>query len=303
MRFIPLPLRLRSPAGRTTSVAGARLLSRLVAFASMLVVSLVVPGCSVIPEPFQKRDLQERARLNLSTVASDQAPVDKPIGLYEAMARALKYNLDYRVAMMEEAVRSHELERARMDMLPQLVANSGYAHRNNDSGGTSISILSRRESLEPSTSVERSYWASDLTLSWDILDFGLSYVRARQAADQVLISLENRRKVANRMIEDVRTVYWRAISAQRLLGQLGVLERQVEQSLRESFDLEQRRTTNPMAALSYQRELIDVQRQVQALQRELVISKAQLAALMNVPPDTPIELEIPGRNAASTDIC
>ncbi len=257
---------------------------------------LILAGCAISPEQLTQPQLKDFARDKLHRVAHDQSPVTGPIDLYEAMARALKYNLDFKVELMEEALRTHELELARYDQLPQLVANAGYSNRNNQSGASSRSLLSGRESLEPSTSSERENLAADLQLSWDVLDFGLSYVRAKQTADKVLIALERRRKVANRVIEDVRTAYWRAVSSQRLIDQLSALETRVETAFGNSKNLQQRRNTSPLTALTYQRELMDIKRELQNLHRELVVAKFQLAALMNLPPDTDYELVIPARD-------
>ena len=46
------------------------------------------------------------------------------------MARALKYNLDAKVEIMEAALKVRELDLANYAMLPKLVASSGYAGRN-----------------------------------------------------------------------------------------------------------------------------------------------------------------------------
>jgi outer membrane protein TolC len=292
----------RAPS-RSLSRSGSR--ARLPAVSTLCTAALaaLLAGCSVTPEPLTQEHLRLRVDRNVASLTANQEPVAGEVSLYEAMARALKYNLDYKVAMMEEAVRGQELDRTRFDMLPQLVANAGYNSRSNDSGASSRSLLSGRQSLEPSTSVERQTTAADLSLSWDVLDFGVSYARARQAADQRLISLESRRKVASRMVEDVRTAYWRAVSAERLIAKLVQLSGDVTSALGDSEEIARRRTASPLAALTYQRDLIDVERQIQALQRELVIAKAQLAALMNLAPGTDFKLALPVRTAISTDFC
>lgn len=255
----------------------------------------LLAGCSVTPKPITPGELATRASENVVKVTADQEPVAAPIGLYDAMARALKYNLDYKVELMEQALKARELNLSTYDMLPQLVASGGYAGRNNFAGASSLSLLTRRQSLEPSTSSDRGIWSADLTLSWDVLDFGLSYVRAQQKADEGLIALERRRKVANRIIEDVRTAYWRAVSAERLLTKLQQLEGNVSTTLDNSERLAERRLSAPLTALTYQRELIDIKANIQSLQRELVIAKAQLAALMNLQPGTDFTLVMPER--------
>ena len=261
-------------------------------------IAALVSGCAITPKPISSSEMAMRAQQNAVDVTADQEPVGGEIDLYEAMARALKYNLDYKVEMMDEALKTRELNLATFDMLPQLVASGGYFGRSNYSGASSLSLLTRRQSLEPSTSSEKNIFSGDLTLSWDVLDFGLSYVRAQQKSDEVLISMERRRKVANRIVEDVRTAYWRAVSAERLLVKLEQLEGNVTTTLDNSERLAQRRLSAPLTALTYQRELVEIQAEIRRLQRELVISKAQLAALMNLSPGTPFTLVLPERTKA-----
>ncbi len=258
----------------------------------------LLAGCHVTPKPISVGELAARATRNIEAVTADQEPVAGSIDIYEAMSRALKYNLDYKVELMEESLKARELNLASYDLLPQLVASGGYSGRNNFAGASSLSLLSRRQSLEPSTSSERDVFSGDLTLSWDVLDFGLSYVRAKQRADEGLIALEHRRKVANRIIEDVRTSYWRAVSAERLLTKLKQLEGNVSTTLNNSERLAERRLSAPLTALTYQRELIDIQAEIRRLQRELVIAKSQLAALMNLKPGTEFTLILPERTKA-----
>jgi outer membrane protein TolC len=265
-------------------------------------MAVLLAGCTVTPRPLTPGELATNAADNIAAVDANQEPVSGPIDLYEAMARALKYNLDYKVEAMEAALKQRELNLSRFDMLPQLVANAGYAGRSNYSGASSLSLLTRRQSLEPSTSAEKNIFTADLALSWDILDFGLSYVRAQQKADEVLIAMERRRKVANRIIEDVRTAYWRAVSAERLLAKLQELEDSVGTTLTNSQQLSERRLSAPLTALTYQRELVDIQADVRRLQRELVIARAQLAALMNLKPGAEFALVLPERTRALPDV-
>lgn len=261
---------------------------------------LLVSGCALNPEPLLLEDRATFAE-NLSTqiVRPNQEQIGKPIDLYEAMARAIKYNLDQRVELQESILRNEEASTAHWALLPQLVASSGYNKRNNFSGASSTEILGPREigdpSLVSSTSSERSIFNADLQATWNILDFGLSYIRAKQANDEYLIALEQRRRVINQIIQEVRTVYWRAASAERLLGRIRLLKTKTDEALSESRALLARKGTPPLAALTYQRELLSVKREVQQLHREIAVAKAQLSALMNVPPNEDYSLVLPER--------
>ncbi len=253
-------------------------------------------ACSVIPKPLSTQELQDQAELDKQGLHAEQETISGPVTLYEAMARALKYNLDLRLEVTEKILAQRELDLSRYDQLPDLVANFEYRSRSNFSGANSQSLLTGVESLVASTSSERDVFTRDLTLSWNILDFGVSYIRAGQAADRVLIAEEQRRKVINQLIEDVRTVYWRAVSNDRLIARLEQLLVRVTEAIRQSQDIELNRLDKPLTALTYQRELIGIKRELQELQRELSIAKIQLAALMNLPPGQSYELALPERS-------
>jgi outer membrane protein TolC len=60
--------------------------------------------------------------------------------LENAMARALKYNMDYRVKLMEEAMGQRQLDVANLDMLPKLAASAGYTARDKDNASSSQNI-------------------------------------------------------------------------------------------------------------------------------------------------------------------
>ncbi|MEO1151651.1 MAG: TolC family protein [Pseudomonadota bacterium] len=268
-------------------------------------IPLLLVGCAVTPDPFDETELEAQATDRAAAMTSGQEAVVRPISLYEAMARAIKYNLDYKVELMEQALRSKELNLSRYDLLPQIVAGAGYNGRSNFSGASSSQLLGPREvgaqSLVSSTSAERDIFASDISLSYDLLDFGLSYIRAKQAADEVMIANERKRSVINRVVEDVRTAYWRAVSAERLIRKLTMLESDIEGVLQASESAYDRRKTAPLSTLTYQRELLTIKEEIQNLQQELAVSKQQLAALINIDPGEPFELVLPSRDNASID--
>lgn len=253
---------------------------------TILLTAAGLAGCAVAPEPLTSDALADAAAHNIASVTLDQEPVTRPIGLYEAMARALKYNLDYRVEEMQTAVRAQELQVASYEGLPNLVTNSGYFARDNQNASSSLNLTTGTPNFAASTSVDRRYGTGDLAFSWNILDFGLSYVRARQSADKVLIGRELQRKAAHRLLEDVRTAYWRAVAYERLITRLNALSVRTATAMANTKALADGRQTSLVTALTYERELTEIQRAEIDLQHDLVVAKAQLAALMNLKPGT-----------------
>ncbi len=254
-------------------------------------MALSVTACTISPKPLTTGSISSFATDKLARVTAGQEPVSNAITLYEAMARALKYNLDFHVELYNEALANRQLASARLDTLPNLVASAGYIGRNNNSGNTGTTTFPDKEKFE-----------EDLTLSWNILDFGLSKIRAEQAADEVLVARETRRKIINRIIEDVRTAYWRAVSADRLVVGLRKLEGRTQRALKNSVALQRDGETSPLTALTYQRELVEIQQRIQRLEKDLSLAKMQLAALMNVRPGEHFSLAQPPRRADSTQL-
>ena len=263
-------------------------------FTVTLVVSFAVVGCTtVIPIDLEEKSLE--AQRELMSSIQTQEPLLDDLTLYDAMARALKYNLDANIELEDEVFRRRQNEVTRSGMWPSLVASFTTNSRNNDAGSSSLSLLSNRESLEPSTSTERDYYTADLTASWNLLDFGLVYAQTQQGNTEEAIAKERRRKVINRVLESVRTAYWRAVSAERTYTKLLELESFAQKALNQASQLENSRRVPLLKTLEYQRDLLKVQKNVQELQRKLMLAKYQLAALINLPPHSDFKLQIPNR--------
>ena len=82
----------------------------------------IAAGCSVIPVPLTAEDLEQRVQQDLNQLTRYQDPVSRPITLYEAMARALRFNLEARVEGLKEMVAHRQLDLAHYDLLPKVVA-------------------------------------------------------------------------------------------------------------------------------------------------------------------------------------
>jgi outer membrane protein TolC len=250
-----------------------------------LTSTLLINACSSLqPKPYSEEENRQRILADQASMYAGQEPVSGPITFEEAAARALKYNLDYRLKLMESALAADLRDVSSHEMLPRVVASAGYAGRNNDSGGTSIGIEDRQESLRASTSEERYRTLYGLGLSWSLLDFGVAYFRSQQKADQIYMAEERRRKVAQNVLQDVRNAYWRAVAAQRLMPQVDNLLLRTHQSLTSAREAENRGLLPRQEVLAYQRALLDSIYLLSVRRQDLAFAQAELAALMSLPP-------------------
>ena len=268
------------------------------------IVAIGLNGCAIKPIPLTTDEVQSRVKEDRAVLTKDQEPLSGPIDLYEAMARALKYNLDARVELMHKMLAQTQLDLSHYAMLPRLAANAGFDGRNNFTGGIAQSLITGRQVLEPFTSAEKNIFSADLSLSWNVLDFGLSYIRAKQASDDVLIAEEERRRVANRVMQDVRVAYWRAVSAERILPSLKLLDEWVKSALDKAQAVQDERLNTPLVPLQYKLDLLNTQRYIQQLFRELNTAKIQLAALINLPPgqEKNMALMVPERESKTMNL-
>ncbi|WP_050467671.1 TolC family protein [Herbaspirillum chlorophenolicum] len=253
----------------------------------MLVAALLLAGCgSVGVQPYSEAELATRTAADRAAAQQDVPPITAPLTLEEAIARALKYNLDRRVKMMEEALALNQLDTATWDMLPRFMAQAGYSRRNKDLITNSVDSVTGQPSLaHPYVSSDRAHTTYDLGLTWNLLDFGLSYIAAKQQADRVLIAAERRRKAMHLLVQDVVSAFWRTASAQKLNEQVTLAIINAESALEDARRAESERVRSPIDALRYQRQLLENLRLLENIDQELSVGRLELAQLMNAPLD------------------
>lgn len=267
---------------------------------ALAIAAVLAAGCTIRPEPLSDDEHRARVAEDRKAITSDVVPVSAPLTLAEAIARALKYNYENRLALMESVLQDRQLSVANFAMLPRLAVNAGYSARDNDLASVSQDVYPVRNPRENNyqTSNDRAHHFADLTFTWNLLDFGVGYYQARQQADRVLVARERRRKVVNNIVKEVTAAYWRAATAERLLPQVRPVLARAEQALRASRSIEQDQLQPLIPTLEYRRNLLQVVGQLRKLAADLEVSKAQLAGLINVPAGAPLPIAVPARSEA-----
>lgn len=260
---------------------------------ALLTSALILAGCSSLnPTPLEDKAIRDRAAADRVKMFEQQEPITAAITLDEAIARALKYNLDLRLKKMEVAVNEQLHDVSKYDMLPNLVVGAGYADRSNFSGGDSRTLYGPQGSRPAeaqartgnfSTSSDMTRRLNSVEFSWNVLDFGVSYYRARQRADEYLIAQERKRRVIQTMVHDVRFAFHRALAAQKLASEAEAVMKQAETAIEQSRAAESRGAIPVQIALAYQRALVDAVALLNIRRQELDFAKAELAALMSAP--------------------
>jgi outer membrane protein TolC len=269
---------LQSATLRIVSPRSFRLLS--------IVIAASLAGCAVTPTQLTQDDVKQRVAEDKRQMFVGQEPIKGPLTFAEIAARALKYNMDYRLKVMEEALSQGQLDLSSWDMFPKIVANAGYITRNKDQFSQSITQGSTTPNGTFSSGIDRNRTTASLEFSWNLLDFGVSYFRAKQLADQSLIAEERKRRVAQNMLQDLRNAYWRALGAQRLMTSMDETMTKATAALGRARQVEAQGLLPQSQALAYQRALLDATTLLQVRRQDLELSKIELMALMNIAPGT-----------------
>lgn len=283
MRSAPSPVRGQRPAGRFPHALAA------------LTVLLAVSGCaSLKPEALTRDEIKVAVDADRQALSKDVEPLAGPLTLEEAIARAIRYNATRRLKAMEEAFAFGTFDAQRYEMLPKLVASAGYRYRDEELITRSEDSVTGKPSLaNPYISSDRSATTTGLVFSWSLLDFGQSYLAAKQSADKALIETERRRKALHNLIQDVRTSYWRVLAAQKLKDELSGTIKEAEAALAQAHQAETEKLRSPLEPLRYQRQMLENLRMLELIDQELSSARIELATLTHLPYAQPVEVVEP----------
>jgi outer membrane protein TolC len=266
------PLAALAPARRLATLAAAGALALLGA-------------CAELPAPqVSLEENQARVAADQVAVRQDVPPLAATLSLDEAIARALKFNLERRARQLEQAMALQQYQLGRYDLLPRLMASAGYSNRDSDRLARSVNASTGQAlGVDPSISQSREHTLVQLDLTWNLLDFGLAKYSSAQAGDRVMAAAERRRKATHLLVQDVRVAYWRAASAQRLAGEVRATLALADEAMTDARSAEQERLRSPLDSLRYQRQLTENMRLLESIEQELITARFELAGLINVP--------------------
>lgn len=219
-------------------------------------------------------DRSTRSAADLKRINQMEYVPVQPITLNQAIARAVAFNLQRRVKEIEREIEDAELQTKSFEMLPSFDIDAA-----------------RNKTDQPlSSSDDPITRTASAGITWNILDLGVSYARAQQQADEVLIAREKERKALQDIIREVRTAYWRAAGAQRLMGKVQSIARNIKVAMRESRAMERSGANDVVKSVAYRREIVESVRQALTIQGELREARGALAEHLNIRPGTPFKI-------------
>ena len=265
---------------------------------------LMLASCSITPKPLTFDEHLEQESLDHQAIFAGQPPIEAPVTLYGAMARAIRFNLNHRLKLMETALAQNQKDVANFSLLPRLVAEAGYNSRSEESLSISRNVKdgSLSDASDASIFLEKSYETGSLGMTWNLLDFGVSYFQGKQEANRYLITKERRRKTIQNLVKDVRFAFWRAYGAQEMREEVDATIARAEAALLAVRAVEKERLRAPLESLKYRKDLLEILRQLEAVRADMAVAHVELAALMSVAPGTPFQLSASSEDISFTEM-
>lgn len=234
---------------------------------------------------------QQASKNIASLFGNEQEHATTTITYPEALARGIRYNYDYRIKLINNALQAGQLSVAEYTMFPDLKTSSSLYTRSNDY--STFGITAEGQPTGVLTSTPRTLRSMREGLTWNILDFGMGYVRAKQQGERVLIAEQESRKQLQLLAQDIRIAYWKAYSAQELLkdaeqlqGKLNKTEKQMQAAFADELVPKE-------SILRYRNTLLNGDRQLAELSQKLTRAMLDLKHLLKMPLDQTVRLKAP----------
>lgn len=250
-----------------------------------LMLACHLAGCAAISPPVTRGEIAGFTAQLSEELAATPGPPDGVLTADGAVYRAVMYNHAVRAKEREVILAEARAYAQSGAMLPGIVVNSDYYKRDRP-------LLSRSDRSDLyATSTDTRTIAREIGLSWNILDFGLSFVRTRQGLDEALRQAEEARRVTSRLIEETRSIYWRAVAFETIAPAMARLDKEVEAAMEMSRMAAGNPALDPMEPITYQRELLNLQRELNELLSSLAGATDQLKHSIGSPGLQQLQLE------------
>lgn len=258
----------------------------------IIVLSTVsLTSCAIIkPEPLTVPDQYSEVKKNAADLFSYKRNVIA-LNYEEALSRGIHYNYDYRIKLVNSALEADQLRVAEMTMFPDIKTSGSLYTRSNNyatssttaGGGTSDVVTSTPKTLR---SLREGF-------SWNLLDLGMSYIRAKEKSNRVLIAEEEARKQLQILAQDIRAAYWKAYSAQELMVKMQILKKELDQTEKNINRAMADQLIPKEEILKYRTALLGGYSQFVKLKEKFDKSQLDLKQLLNLPLASVVKLKAP----------
>lgn len=259
---------------------------------SLILLAFLLFSAGCTSQPY---DLKARQAELLGNAAQGEV---LDLTLDDAISRALEANLDLRVSALEVLAAENNLSLEKLTAMPEFTLAGGYQGRSNEGASSSRSLLTGRQSLEPSVSSDQYRKTLDLDLRWNFLNIVQSVYRSKIAGNAAKAAAERHRQVEASILRDVQAAYGRAFVAQEKGAALEGLLKQAEAHLGKMTQAREEGMLSLEEEAAGSAELLRAMQGAQDLQQQALLAETELKGLLSLPQHVDLILHNPGTGDA-----
>ncbi|MHC4873494.1 MAG: TolC family protein [Planctomycetota bacterium] len=253
------------------------------AFTIISILIFSICGCSKQSADSLQETRDKNAAVDLEK-AKDLAPLPSAtITVKEAVNYALENNMQLWLARQVQMIQLEKKSGAMLKMLPSLRASQEVSRRDRHSASSSANLFTGEESLSTSYSSEKKSKTFNLSATWNLLDFGVTYLRSKQEADRVVVSEQDIRRTRQRVAMDVSNAYWQAVTAKKLSEEAEGILTLIEKQLQALKSQVSRKNLSESDAIEAELPLLRQRHRMSVYRRSYETAMQNLAELMGVP--------------------
>lgn len=219
----------------------------------------------------------------------------RPLTLDDIIAIAIERNLDMYVKEFEYALQNETSIQAQFKLMPRADWDSEVSWRNRNTGSASESLVPNIPPAPPSISSEQNVHRYRITFTWNLIDYAVSFFRAREETNKTLMKQIEYTRVKQNLVLAVTQQYWKAVQAKKGMEE-GQKLIQAIRILGEKFKRgAANRDISEIIALQSRFQLINMEVAFKEYQKDYHTSISQLALQMGFSPWVNFEIDIPDK--------
>jgi outer membrane protein TolC len=281
----------------------------------LLCVGLMLFGCSRMPTPQEmEARREENARQDVAAIkpAMEYGNFgESPLTLEDCIRYALDNNLEIRIARLNEEIADKESLVAKLQMLPSLYGDASYKRRDLLRKSDAYNWMLDQDQPDHTVSELKDNSRANLTLTWNVLDTMMAYVRSTASEMREEVLRRQRTRQAQQLALDVTRAYWHAAAVEDALDYVHVVEANLKEVKRNMDQAVARGSYDGMAAADAELRLKELEMTIRQLQANLSRERLQLAQLMGLnqnvqftlarPPIKPVIANLPHTKELNID--
>lgn len=254
-----------------------------------LLATLALWGCAA-PQAERLETRERNAAADLAAYHARAPLVEAPLTLADALRYADRHNIEVWIAALERRFQHELATQSLLKMLPALMTGVEVSRRSEFDAAASVSLETGEQSLEPSYASEKQVRTWNIETTWSLLDFGISFFRARQQSNRVAIAAERERRVRQNLALEVTRAWWQAVTAREVAAAAERLAGDVAEATAKIREQISNKTISEIDGLQIETKLLEQEDELRRYRRSYQAAKAELAALLGMPPGADFEL-------------